>query len=122
MASKKKPLALNAAKTRIEELEQRLEEQKATNRALYESLEEARKEHKQFEEETSEYEGMRKFLLGKLNNKRPEYVNSLLTNVKESINTGISCKLASLKEELKSLENTHDRLFAEMRKAEAYKL
>ena len=136
MAIKKKPSALNSAKKKVEELEAQIEsskknyealnnayvEQLAANKALYKSLDEAKKEKQQFDEETSEYEGMRKFLLGKLKNKRPEYVNSLFINVKESINTGISCKVASLKEELKSLESTHEKLSAEMRKAEGHRL
>lgn len=135
MATKKKPSALNAAKLRIQELETRLEEQKSsyialdkelqdqrsTNKALFLSLKELKKERHKFDEETSEYEGMRKFLLGKLKNKRPEYVNSLFINVKESINTGISCKLVSLKEEMKSLISIHENLSAEMRKTERHR-
>lgn len=134
--TKKKPSALNSAKKRIEELQadlnyknsqyealaKDLEVQKSANSAMFKNFDEIRKEKQQFEEETSEYEGLRKFLLGKLKNKRPEYVNSLFTNVKETINTDLLCKSASLKEELKSLEQSHDKLSASLLKAESYRL
>ena len=136
MATKKKPSALNAAKLRIQELEARLEsqirhseslnkgleEQNATNKALFISLEEARKEKQQFDNDTSSYEGLRIFLLSKLRDKRPPFVNSLFTNVKETINTDIVCKVDKLRERLISLKNEHEDLTSDLTRAESYKL
>ncbi len=136
MATKNKPSALNAAKLRIKELEARLEsqikhseslnkgleEQNATNKALFMSLEEARKEKQQFDHDTSGYEGLRSFLLSKLRDKRPPFVNSLFTNVKETINTDIVCKIDKFKERLDNLENEHRDLTSDLSRAESYKL
>ena len=136
MATKKKPSALNAAKLRIQELEtdleykkhsyeslnKELEQQISANKALFVSLEEARKEKQQFDNDTSSYEGLRTFLLSKLRDKRPPFVNSLFTNVKETINTDIVCKVDKLRERLISLENEHGDLTSDLAKAESYKL
>lgn len=136
MATKKKPSALNAAKLRIQELEARLEsqirhseslnkeleQQNATNKALFVSFDEIRKEKQQFDNDTSSYEGLRTFLLSKLRDKRPPFVNSLFTNVKETINTDIVCKVDKLRERLISLENEHGDLTSDLARAESYKL
>lgn len=136
MATKKKPSALNAAKLRIQELEARLEsqirhseslnkeleQQNATNKALFVSFDEIRKEKQQFDNDTSGYEGLRTFLLSKLRDKRPPFVNSLFTNVKETINTDIVCKVDKLRERLISLENEHGDLTSDLARAKSYKL
>lgn len=136
MATKKKPSALNAAKLRIQELETRLEEQKSsyialdkelqdqrsTNKALFLNLEELKEKRRKFDEETSEYEGMRTFLLEKLRNKRTAYVHSLFTNVKETINTAHHCKADKLREDLKSLMQRSDMLSLEISEVEKRRL